>query len=185
MGFEFQERASLTGLALAAAPELLDPNFHETVVYIAEHGAHGALGFVMNRPLDKKLSEVTTSTELPAALRDISVFQGGPVKPTALVFARFQRGKNDEELRCEIVADPAELATVGKQPGRIRAYAGYAGWGEGQLERELQERAWKVCRPHVALLEEPVPPALWSAFAGKDQRWRKLQSLLPKNTGQN
>ncbi len=185
MGFEFEELASLTGLTLAAAPELLDPNFHETVVYIAEHGSQGALGFVMNRPLDKKLSEVTASSELPTALRDIAVFQGGPVKPKGLVFARFQQGKNDEELRCEIVADPAELAAASQQPGCVRAFAGYAGWGEGQLERELQEHAWKVCRPHIALLEEPVPPGLWPAFVGKDQRWRKLQSLLPKNTGQN
>jgi putative transcriptional regulator len=185
MGFEFQERASLTGLVLAATPELLDPNFHETVVYIAEHGAQGALGFVMNRPLSKRLVEVTTSGDLPDALSDILVFQGGPVKPTGLVFAKFQKGKDDEELRCEIIADPAELDTTSKQAGCIRAFAGYAGWGEGQLEKELQEAAWKVCRSHIALLEEPVPPALWSAFVGEDQRWRKLQSLLPKNTGQN
>ena len=185
MAFEFQERASLAGLVLAAAPQLIDPNFHETVVYIAEHGARGALGLVMNRPLDKKLSEVTTSTDLPDPLRDIAVFQGGPVKPMGLVFARFQRGKNDEDLRCELVTDPAELAGTSKRSDHIRVFAGYAGWGEGQLERELQDRAWKVCQPHIALLEEPVPPALWSAFVGEDQRWRKLQSLLPKNTGQN
>ncbi|HUK83768.1 MAG TPA: YqgE/AlgH family protein [Verrucomicrobiae bacterium] len=185
MGFEFQERASLTGLVLAATPELLDPNFHETVVYLAEHGAKGALGFVMNRPLGRTLAEATASTDFPEALRDIGVFQGGPVKPTGLLFARFARGKDDEELRCDILVDPAELAGANKPPGLIRAFAGYAGWGEGQLEKELQQRAWKVCRSHVALLEEPVPSALWLAFVGEDQRWRKLQSLLPKNGGQN
>lgn len=185
MAFEFQERASLTGLVLVAMPQLLDPNFHETVVYIAEHGAQGALGLVMNRPLKRKLGEVTTSDDLPNALRNVSVYQGGPVKPMGLVFARFRRGKTDEELRCEIVSDPSELADAGEQSSHIRAFTGYAGWGEGQLERELREHAWKVCPPHVVLLEEPAPPALWAAFVGEDQRWRKLQSLLPKGTELN
>lgn len=181
MGFEFKESETLTGLVLAATPELLDPNFHKTVVYVAEHGVAGALGFVMNRPLGKKLSEVTSEPSLPAALKDLPVFEGGPVKPGSLLFVRFKRGVNDEEVACEIVADPAEL----KVSGCVRAFAGYSGWGEGQLERELGEQAWKVCKPHVALLEEPVPPALWPAFVSADQRWRKLQSLLPKDTGQN
>src|SRR5467141_4188538 len=109
MAFELKEQDSLTGAVLAAAPELLDPNFHQTLVFIAEHGAKGALGFVMNRPLDKKLGEVSASPDLPDALRDIPVFQGGPVKPTGLLLARFQRGQSDEELRCEILADPQEL----------------------------------------------------------------------------
>jgi putative transcriptional regulator len=178
MGFEFQEGASLTGLVLAAAPELLDPNFHKTVVYLAEHGVAGALGFVMNRPLGRKLAEVTKAEDLPEILKGVPVFEGGPVKPGSLLFARFQRGPSDEELVCEILADPAAV----KDAGNVRAFAGYSGWGEGQLERELTEHSWKVCPPHVALLEQPVPPALWPAFAGRDQRWRKLQSLLPKDT---
>ena len=185
MGFEFEEGQSLGGLVLAATPELIDPNFNQTVVYIAEHGTAGALGFVMNRPLGRKLSEVTQTLELPEELLEISVLIGGPVKPNALLFARFKRGGNDEELRCEIVADPTELE-VARQPGVcVRAFAGYAGWGEGQLERELSQKSWQVCRPHVAMLEEPVPPALWPAFVSDDQRWRKWQSFLPKNTGQN
>ena len=181
MGFEFQEGESLTGLVLAAAPELIDPNFHKTVVYIAEHGAAGALGFVMNRPLGRKLVEVTKAADLPETLKDVPVFEGGPVKPNGLLFARFKRGHGDEEVICEIIADPSEVSGT----KCIRAFAGYSGWGEGQLERELSEHSWKVCRPHVALLEEPVPPALWPAFVSDDQRWRKLQSMLPKDTGQN
>jgi putative transcriptional regulator len=181
MGFEFQEGETLTGMVLVATPELLDPNFNKTVVYIVEHGAAGALGMVMNRPLGKKLWEATKDADLPESLRELPVFEGGPVKPTSLLFARFERGDNDEEVRCEIVTDPTQL----RETAGVRAFAGYSGWAEGQLERELTEKAWKVCRPHTALLEEPVPPALWPAFVGADQRWRKLQSKLPKNTGQN
>ena len=73
MGFEFQEGDTLTGKVLVATPELLDPNFQKTVVYIVEHGASGALGMVMNRPLGKKLGEATQSPDLPKALRELVV----------------------------------------------------------------------------------------------------------------
>ena len=184
MAFELREGESLAGLVLAASLNLVDPNFHRTLVYIAEHSPAGALGLVMNRPINKKLGEVALSPDLPEALRETPVFQGGPVKPTALVLAWFQRGKNDEEVRCRIATDPYTLIEPG-EPGWVRAFAGYAGWSGGQLETELNEHSWIVCRPHTAMLEEPVPPAIWEAFVGEDQRWRKLLPLLPKNTGLN
>ena len=184
MGFELPKGESLAGLVLAASTELLDPNFHRTLVNIAEHSPEGALGLVMNRPINKKLGEVAESPDLPDSLRDTPVFRGGPVKPTGLVLARFRRGKSDEELHCQIAADPMELI-VSRKRGWIRAFAGYAGWSEGQLEAELSQRSWVVCRPHTALLEVPVPPAIWEAFISEDQRWRKLLPLLPKNTGLN
>jgi putative transcriptional regulator len=185
MAFEIPEGKTLTGMVLASAPELLDPNFHKTVVYIAEHSPAGALGLVMNRPLGRTLGEVTKGADIEQSLLSLPVYEGGPVKPMSLLFARFVRGAHDERLRCEIVSDPAELAAMSKRGGCLRVFAGYAGWGEGQLERELGEDSWKVCPPHIAMLEEPVPPALWPAFISDDQRWRKLHRLLPKDTGQN
>src|SRR5438093_1257984 len=113
----FEEGDSLTGLVLAAMPELLDPNFHKTIVFIAEHGVSGALGFVMNRPLGRKLAEVSKASEMPESMQNLPVFEGGPVKPTGLLFARFGRGTNDEELVCEILADPRELGL-----GCVRAF---------------------------------------------------------------
>lgn len=182
MAFELPANESLAGYVLAASLSLLDPNFHRTLVYIAEHSPEGALGLVMNRPINKKLGEVALSPDLPEVLRDTPVFQGGPVKPTALVLARFQRGKSDEEVHCHIAADPQQLIELPKR-GWIRAFAGYAGWSEGQLEAELSEHSWVVCRPHTAMLEQPVPSAIWEAFVGEDQRWRKLLPLLPKKHG--
>jgi putative transcriptional regulator len=185
MGFDLHKSESLTGLVLVAAPELVDPNFNHSLVYVAEHGPQGSLGMVINRPLGKALHEVVVSPDLPDALRDVRVFQGGPVKPSALVFVRFERGTSDEELGCKIVADPEALIVAPKRGVWVRAFAGYAGWGEGQLEQELSERSWIVRRPHTAMLEEPVPPALWEAFISDDQRWRRLLPLLPKNTSLN
>lgn len=180
MIFKFHEGQSLLGTILAASPELTDPNFHQTLVFMVEHDAAGALGLVMNRPLGKKLRELSESDDLPEGLRDLVVFRGGPVRPTGLLLAWFERGKTDEELRCETFTDPQKLVALHQRRGWMRAFAGYAGWQEGQLESELRERAWLVCRPHTALMEEPVPPALWQAFVGEDQRWRKVHSLLPK-----
>lgn len=180
MGFELPEGESLSGMVLVAQPILLDPNFHQTVVYIAEHSPAGALGFVMNRPLGRTLSEVVKAADIPAGLGGVDVFLGGPVKPGGLLFARFQRGEDLERVRCEIISDPTKGSSAG-----VRAFAGYSGWGEGQLERELSEDSWKVVRPHAALLELPVPTELWSAFVSEDQRWRKLYSRLPKFTGNN
>ena len=77
MGFELPKGETLTGLVLAASAELLDPNFHRTVVYIAEHTVEGALGLVMNRPINKKLGEVAESPDLPDALRDTPCFAAG------------------------------------------------------------------------------------------------------------
>lgn len=185
MIFESEAGQSLTGMVLTASPDMLDPNFNQTLVFIAEHGAEGALGLVMNRPLGRKLGEATSSDEIPDALREVSLFQGGPVKPTGLLFARFQRGSSDEQLRCEIFADPEKLIELPKSIGWMRVFVGHAGWQAGQLEAELRERAWIVRRPHPAMLEEPMPHALWHAFAGEDQRWRKLVALLPKATGLN
>ena len=68
MGFEIPEDGSLTGLVLAASRDLLDPNFNQTLVYVVEHGPDGALGLVMNRPLDKKLGEVARSSSKDQAL---------------------------------------------------------------------------------------------------------------------
>jgi len=185
MIFQFQEGKSLAGMVLAASPELMDPNFYQTLVFVTEHGATGAFGLVMNRPLGKKLGEVSTLEDLPDAVRAVSVFQGGPVKPTGLVIARFQRGNNDEELRCEVLTDPRKFLESTKHSGWVRAFVGYAGWQEGQVEAELRDRAWFVRRPHTAMLEEPVPRALWHAFVSEDQRWRRLLPLLPKATDLN
>ena len=119
---------------------LVDPNFYQTLVLITEHGNDGALGLVMNRPLGKRLGELSEA-EFPERLRSVPVFQGGPVKPSSLLLAHFQCEKDEEDLHCDILESPPETIEP-SGPGSLRAFVGYAGWGEGQLERELRERSW-------------------------------------------
>ncbi len=172
----------LSGLILAASPAMLDPNFNQSLVYVAEHNAKGALGLIMNRPLGRKLGEVARSPDLPAAVLELPVFLGGPVQRTGLLFAIFRRGATDEEVRCELNPDPLALAELpeGKDCW-VRAILGYAGWGGGQLEGELQQNAWTICPPHTVLLDESCAPNLWRVFISDDQRWRRLLPLLPQD----
>jgi len=108
MGFEIQRANRWRGCTGGLA-RLLDPNFHQTLVYVAEHGPDGTLGLVMNRPARQETQRGSAVPRYSEALRQIPVYQGGPVKTNALLFARFRRGKNDEQLNCQIVADPQEL----------------------------------------------------------------------------
>lgn len=173
---------SLAGQVLAAAPAMLDPNFNQTLVYLAEHTAEGALGLIMNRPLGRTLGEIASAPAVPAAVRQAPVLLGGPVQSTALLVAVFSRGRTDEDVRCTLHPAPDTLADLAGGSGCwVRAFVGYAGWGRGQLERELRENAWGICPPHTVLLDENCLPNLWSVFRNTDQRWRKLFSRLPRD----
>jgi putative transcriptional regulator len=155
---------SLRGHLLISSGGLYDPNFRHTVVLIGEHTEDGALGVVLNRPLDATVHDaVPYLADLVPP--DDPLFQGGPVQPTgAVLLAHFERAD---------LADIPILGTTGFVIGdvspearagivRARVFAGYSGWGPGQLEGELEEDSWIV----TAALDEDVftdnPELLWS-----------------------
>jgi putative transcriptional regulator len=156
---------SLKGQLLIAGPGLLDPNFRRAVVLVGEHGDEGALGVVLNRA-----SETTVAEALPelAALADDlgAVHVGGPVQPSAIVvLADFVEPERAGGLVLDTIGflpaetDPDTLGEV----RRARVYAGYAGWGPGQLDGELVEGSWIV---EPALADDVFtddPGSLWSA----------------------
>jgi putative transcriptional regulator len=155
---------SLRGKLLIAAPSLIDPNFARSVVLIAAHDVDGALGLVLNRPLEAEVAEVTPGLEAltePGA----RVHLGGPVAPeSAIVLAEF----NDTSLAGLLVfgdvglpAANCKLADLTAGVRRARVFAGHAGWGPGQLDGELEEEAWFV--------GQLAPDELWSAPA--DRLW--------------
>jgi putative transcriptional regulator len=69
--------------------------------------------------------------------------------------------------------------------GWVRAFLGYAGWGEGQLEGELEQKAWQVCTPDVSLFEDRYLNGLWSVFVSGDDRWRRLIQHMPDDPEMN
>jgi len=156
---------SLRGHLLVAGPGLIDPNFHRTVVLVGEHNEEGALGVVLNRASDTVVTDALP--ELAELADDLgALFVGGPVQPSAIVvLADFVEPERASGLVLESVGflpaetDPDLLGEL----RRARVYAGYAGWGPGQLDGELEEGSWIV---EPALPEDVFtddPGGLWSA----------------------
>lgn len=155
---------SLQGRLLISSGGLFDPNFRHTVVLMGEHNADGALGVVLNRPL-----EVTVGEAVPPLASLVQphepLFQGGPVQPTSPVLLA--------ELAHPELADILVFGTIGflvgevsadAKPGilRARVFAGYAGWGPGQLEREMEQQSWILDLAREEDVFTGEPDRLWS-----------------------
>jgi putative transcriptional regulator len=163
---------ALTGHLLVATPRLDDPNFSRRVVLVLDHGGHGSLGVVVDRPGGVAVGELMPQWE-PFATAPAELFVGGPVSRNALIglvrlasvdVAAAQAGWRlvvDAERPVGIVdlsADPEPLSPsiVG-----ARLFSGYAGWDTGQLEAEIEDGSWYVVD---ALAPDPVsadPEGLW------------------------
>jgi len=153
----------LTGRLLLSNATLFDPNFRRTVVLIGHHDEEGAVGVVLNRPLGVPVdAAVPPLSDLVAAGEEL--FEGGPVQPdAAVVIAEF----TDPE-RASLVAFgavgflPDEMDTEDRDAiVRARIFAGYSGWGPGQLEDELADDAWLVTEATEADVFTPEPERLW------------------------
>jgi putative transcriptional regulator len=133
---------SLQGQLLVASPSLLDPNFRRTVVLVTEHGEHGAAGLVLNRPSETTVDEVVPQLEWLADPEE-RVFVGGPVEQNAvLVLGEFE---DPEESPVNVFGDLGFVALDEQDSTSVRrrrVFAGYAGWGEGKLEAELERDDW-------------------------------------------
>lgn len=180
-----QPEPSYAGRLLVAAPALVDPNFARAVVLVLEHTEDGALGVVLDRPSDTPLAEALPAWAHRSAAPAV-VFVGGPVSPTAAIalahgpaepgpgWAPTLGGLGTVDLS----ADPAEVATGDLVEGSVRVFAGFSGWGVGQLEAEVAEGAWFVvdrldgdttcARPEdlwrVVLARQPMPLRLLATY---------------------
>jgi putative transcriptional regulator len=178
---------SLRGKLLIASPALADPNFARAVVLITEHNDEGAMGVVLNRPSETPVEEV--ASELTELVADEPVFIGGPVQPQALVvLAEF----HDPRAAAWIVAADvgfvsaeAEQDDLARAIRRGRVYAGYSGWGAGQLESELEEDAWIVEPPMPAELFADDPLALWQDVLARKGGQFALIARMPDDPSLN
>jgi putative transcriptional regulator len=155
------------GRLLLATPPLEDPNFDRTVIYVLEHHDEGALGLVLNRPMDEQLSEpldawVTLQSD-PS-----QVFAGGPVEPDALIALARTTGEVDDEdhlaplnadiASADLSADPVLISST---ISALRVFRGYAGWGPGQLDGEIEAGAWMVLDTEPGDVFTDHPDDLW------------------------
>lgn len=178
---------SLRGKLLIASPALIDPNFVRSVVLITEHGDDGAMGIVLNDPSDTEVADVVPDLEAIAV--DEPVFVGGPVQPDALVvLGEF----SDTEKAAWIVVSDVGLVSaqvdVEELPAAVRrgrVYAGFSGWGPGQLEEEIDEDAWIVEAPLPRELFPDDPAALWSDVLARMGGQYALVARMPADPSLN
>ena len=141
----------LTNQFLIAMPSLADPNFFQTVTYVFSHNENGAMGIVINRPLNIDLGEIFSQMDLATNDADINntpVYDGGPVKTDRGFIihkpdARWQSSiRVSDKIEVTTSRDILEAISAGNGPKKSLIALGYAGWGAGQLEQEIMENCW-------------------------------------------
>ncbi|WP_327290931.1 YqgE/AlgH family protein [Streptomyces sp. NBC_01198] len=189
------EVSSLTGRLLVATPKLADPNFDRAVVLVLEHDAKGSIGVVLNRPTPVGVGDVLQPWAALAVLPQV-VFQGGPVSlDSALGLAVVpgeSRGEPVEVLGWRRVHGAIGLVDLDAPPellaaelGSLRIFAGYSGWGAGQLERELTGGAWYVVDSEPGDVSAPDPERLWRAVLRRQRNKLAMVATYPDDPSLN
>jgi putative transcriptional regulator len=165
---------NLTHHFLIAMPSMADPYFSKTLTYVCEHNDQGALGVVVNRPIDMTLQALFERLSLTLKHKDLSdapIYFGGPVQTDRGFVLHEPAGNWQSTLR---VGDTVGLTTSkdileavgrGEGPQKLLVTLGYAGWSAGQLEHELGQNAWLTVEAKDAILfdlpaEERLPAAM-------------------------
>ncbi|MDE0232779.1 MAG: YqgE/AlgH family protein [bacterium] len=169
----------LAGQLLVASPRLVDPNFVRTVVVLLNHDEQGAMGVVINRP-----SEIPVADHLPEWADSLAppevVFRGGPVEQSVAIGLRegFDAGANSTPIRGLGMVDFGEEREDVTE-GRVRVFAGYAGWGPGQLEEEIEEESWITVPAFARDVFSPFPDDLWAEVLSRQGGQIALLASMP------
>ena len=178
---------SLGGSLLVAGPSLWDPNFRRAVVLVGHHDDAGAVGVVLNRATDVDVVDAAPPLATVVGLGE-RVFVGGPVQPqSAVVVADFEHPE---------VADVIAFGSIGFLPDgvdaehigplrRARVFAGYTGWGPGQLEREIEEGSWIVEPARAEDVFTEQPEDLWTDVVRRKGPKYRLMATMPLDPSSN
>ena len=169
------------GKLLVATPQLMDPHFWRTVIFMLQHDEEGTVGLVLNRPTPElvvdHLPEWVGANSGPQRL-----FYGGPVEPEMAI--ALGPGNSGETTSLPGVA----LVDLSSNPPTdltgIRVYSGYAGWGSGQLEAEIAEGSWYLVQ---ASPDDPFdrPEGQWSRILRRQSGYLSLVSTFPDDVALN
>lgn len=155
------QSVNLTNHFLIAMPAMTDPHFSRTLTFICEHNEQGALGVVVNRPIDMTLDTLLRQIEIEgpsAACESLPVHYGGPVQIDRGFVLHHPAGdwqsslKVGTEIGLTTSKDVLEAVARGEGPAQILVTLGYAGWGAGQLEQELAQNAWLTVAADTQIL---------------------------------
>lgn len=157
------EPLSLTDHFLIAMPNMADPLFARSLVYLCEHGEHGAMGLIVNKPSGIAMAQLFDQIDLALEidpLRGESVFFGGPVQPDRGFVLHAPAGHWQsslvvtEEMALTTSKDVLIAVSAGKGPERMLITLGYAGWSAGQLEQEISDNSWLTVKAEASILFE-------------------------------
>lgn len=172
------EPISLANHFLIAMPAMADPNFSRTLTYLCEHNAGGALGIIVNRPLDLRLGTLFERVSMPLTpgenqpkYRDLPVFFGGPVQPERGFVLHRPIGSWQstltvtDEIGLTSSRDILQAMNDDGVPDEVLVSLGYAGWAAGQIEWELSQNAWLTVAADPDIIfalpaEERLPAAM-------------------------
>ena len=193
MAEEMKTKASKVpakGRFLVARPYLRDPNFWRSVVLLTEHNEEGTVGFVLNRPIEYKLSDLVEG--FPQF--DAPVFLGGPVGTDSLHFIhRLPElvSENDREIAPGVFWGTSfeqlkyGILSGSIDPEQIRLFVGYSGWGPHQLEGELKTKSWFVSKSDLDMAFGEKPGELWrTVLQSMGDRYRVI-SHYPEDPSMN
>ena len=168
------ERMNLTDHFLIAMPNMADPHFARTLTFVCEHNDKGALGLVINRPIEMTLQALLEQISIPFSaeqFKSIPIHFGGPVQVDRGFVLHTPRGQWQstlavgQDVGLTTSKDILQAVARGEGPRQLLITLGYAGWAAGQLEQELAQNAWLTvqARPDVIFdlrAEERLPAAM-------------------------
>jgi putative transcriptional regulator len=181
----------LVGRLLVATPVLDDPNFRRAVVLLLDHNDEGALGIVVNRPLEVDVSVVLPVWQ-PYATAPGRLFQGGPVALDSALGVVAVPGDAEEPVGVKRIIGSLGLVDLDIPPeiiaggvAGLRIFAGYSGWGAGQLEGEIAEGAWYVVDAEPRDPFTDTPQLLWRQVLRRQRGDLAFVSTFPEDPTQN
>ena len=157
---------------LVSIPTLADANFFRSVVFMIEHNDDGAVGLVLNQPTDAAVADALSDWAAVSAPPAVA-FVGGPVQQHDAVIGLARMAGNgggpvEESMAWQPLLGPIGIVDLGRTPAdvqgdldEVRVFAGYSGWGPGQLEGELEQGGWFVVDAHPDDLLTSDPASLW------------------------
>jgi putative transcriptional regulator len=158
---------SLQGEFLVASPHLPDPNFFRTVVLLIQHADDGAFGVVLNRPGKRTVTEIWEAVGESDINCDLPVYLGGPVEGPLLALHRHAAFSQNQVMPgLYIATGKDQLKRIVRDKREFRVFCGYAGWGPGQLDSEIEIGGWLTssgCSEDVFLPAEEM----WKQISGR------------------
>jgi len=167
----------LSNQLLIAMPNLADSNFSQTVSYLCQHNEEGALAIVINRPTGMNLGTILEQMGINTSsqkIKDTTIFAGGPVQQERGFIIHNKDAKTwDSSISTSSITnltssrDILEAIAEDKGPDRYLIALGYAGWGAGQLEKEIINNAWLTMPCEESILYTTAIEQRWSTAANK------------------